>query len=216
MRALISFMVIVAVTTLGTAAIAAETSMSIAVKTDWRFGSDDGVLTLTDQDVVFDARDARRTRRWEFDAIRSVQIPTARRLVIDTYGSTSYRFLVAEGVVTPEFVAALLERFPRSVVTVVMPPVSEPAWAGGAWHEQRRGGHDGVLELHGSGLMFRSTSAGASRYWRFRDVASLLRLDVHRLEIAARESGGIRPYVFELKDELPDAGYDAIWRALHR
>ena len=86
---------------------------------------------------------------------------------------------MAEGVVTPEFVAAL-------------------------------------LELHAAGLMFRSQSADASRFWRFQDVASILRLDVQRLEITARESGTLKPYVFEIKGELPEEPFDAIWRAVHR
>ena len=206
-------------------ATAAESPLSLAVRADRVVGGDQGVLVINDEGLSFEAREASKARRWVFDDIRAIRIPSPRRIVVQTYESTgrlrlrsgprAYAFDVIESTVTPQFVAAVLSRLPRPVVTTVMPPVCDAMWSGAAWHARRGGGHNGVLELHCGGVMFRSSTAAANRYWRFSDVASVLRLDGNRLEVAVRESADTKPYVFELKTDMPDAVFEALWASLH-
>ena len=206
-------------------ATAAESPLSLPVRADRLFGGDPGTLVITDEGLAFEAREASKARRWTFDDIRAVRIPSPRRIVVETYeptgrlhlrgGPRAYAFDVVEGAVTPDFVAAVLGRLPRPVLTTVMPSVCDAMWSGAAWHARRGGGHNGVLELHCGGVMFRSSTPAANRYWRFSDVASVLRLDGNRLEVAVRESTDIKPYVFELKADMPDAIFDALWASLH-
>lgn len=207
-------------------AAAADSRLSLPVRADRLFGGDPGTLVISDEGLAFDAREASKARRWSFDDIRAIRISSPSRVVVETYeragrirlggGTRTYAFDVVEGSVTPQFVGAVLVRLPRPVVTTVMPPVCDATWSGAVWHARRGGGHNGVLELHCGGLMFKSAPPTANRYWRFRDVASVLRLDGNRIEIAARESAGLQPYVFELKADMPDAVFDVLWANLHR
>lgn len=209
----------------GAAPVVADQPRTLAVKADRLFGGDRGILAVTDRGLEFRAADPQRTRAWTFDGIREVRVPSPRRVVVETYEAPRrlaffsrgrhYSFDVVEGTVSADFVDALLREIPRPVVTSVMPPTCDATWSGAVFHEQRRAGHDGLLELHCGGLMFRSSTPAASRYWRVRDVVSILRLRRDRLEIAVRESGDVKPYVFELKRDLPDEVYDALWARMH-
>lgn len=80
----------------------------------------------------------------------------------------------------------------------------------------RKGSHKELL-LYPDALVFQSGQPGASRYWRFGDLASVLRLDRYRVEVTAYEGGGgdVRPFLFQLKIDLPPGFYDALWSAVN-
>lgn len=199
--------------------------ISLAVQVVRPFGDNRGILTVSDDGLAFEAHDTEKSRCWTFDAIRSIAISSPVQIVLSTYEPTkqllvvpalrTHTFRVVEGSVTPEFVAGLLVSFPRPVLTTVLPVIGDPMWRGEAWHDQHRSGHDGVLELHPGGLIFRASTPMANRYWRFQDIVSVLRLEANRIEVAVRESDQTKPYVFELKNDLPEPTFDAIWRSLH-
>ena len=207
------------------AAVADEPPVSLSVRADRVFGGDLGTLVIGPGGLAFEAREASKARRWSLDDIRAIQVPSPGRVVLQTYeragrlalrrGTRAYAFDVVEGSVTPQFVAAALARLPRPVMTTVLPAVCDATWSGPVWHARRGGGHNGSLELHCDGVILRSGTPAANRYWRFRDIASVLRLDGNRLEIAVRESTDLMPYVFELKAEMPDTIFDALWASLH-
>jgi hypothetical protein len=100
------------------------------------------------------------------------------------------------------------------LVTAVMPTNAdgEPLERIPVKHERRRGSV-GVLLIYADHLAYVSEGLEASRYWRYSDVASVMKLDPYRLLVSAYEGGAgqTRPFVFDLKRELPDGVYAALW-----
>jgi hypothetical protein len=126
---------------------------------------------------------------------------------------------VEQGTVSPEIVTFLLARTGRSVVTAVTPLIEgEPLFRVSVKHQRQGRGSEGSLVLYDAQLVYLTERAGESRYWRFGDVFAVLRLDRYRLEVLAYEGGGgdTRPFVFEIKAELPDGFCDALWTRVNR
>ena len=78
-------------------------------------------------------------------------------------------------------------------------------------------GSEGTLAVYRSGVAYATDRGGASRYWPLSDLYSVLRLDRFRLEVVAYEggSGETRPYVFELKTEMPEGAFRALWEGVN-
>lgn len=70
-----------------------------------------------------------------------------------------------------------------------------------------------MLVIHSDHLAYLTEQAEESRYWRYADIASVLRLDPYRLVVSAYEGGAgrTRPFVFDLKLDLPEDVYAALW-----
>ncbi len=84
-------------------------------------------------------------------------------------------------------------------------------------HERQGRGSEGTLVLYTNGLVYLTDRQDDARYWRFSDLFSVLRIDRERFEVRAYEGGGgkIRPFVFELKTDLPDGFYDVLWQRVN-
>jgi hypothetical protein len=116
-------------------------------------------------------------------------------------------------------VTFFLERTSRPIVTAVIPGVDgTPLFQVNVKHLRRGRGSEGTLELYDRQLIYRAGGITDSRYWRFADIYSVLRLDRFRLEVRVYEggSGDLRTFVFEFKNDLPDNLYDALWSRVNR
>jgi len=84
-------------------------------------------------------------------------------------------------------------------------------------HVRGRRGRDGDLALYDDALVYESPEAGASRYWRFGDLASVYAPDRFRLEVLTYEGGGgeTRPFTFQLKTDLPPGFFDRLWASVN-
>ncbi len=203
-------------------AAAAPRTFDLAVKKPHLLGASHGTLVVGDQGVEYRTSDKKDARRWTYEQIRELQIASPSRIVVRTYedqGWTrlwtdrSFAYEVTKGAVTPEVVAFLLDKMPRAVVTAVLPPLAgAPPYRVPVKHVRGRRGSEGDLVLYDQALVYRSPQPGASRFWRFNDIASVLTLDPYRLQVTVYEGGGgPRPFTFELKTPLPPGFYDRLW-----
>ncbi|MBY0493326.1 MAG: hypothetical protein K2Y23_03855 [Cyanobacteria bacterium] len=211
-------------------ALAAGPPFELSVKRDHGhvWGASRGTLVVGQDGIEYRTTDKDDVRTWSYDDIKQIQILSPTRLRVLTYedqgrlrlgADRTFRFDVVGGTVASELVTFLLDRTSRSVVTAVMPRIEgEPLFRASVKHQRQGRGSEGVLVLYDSQLLYRTERAGESRHWRFADVFSVLRLDGYRLEIRAYEGGSddTRSFVFELKSDLPDGFYDALWARVNR
>lgn len=210
--------------TVGSAAPAlAQVPYELAVKADHFIGASRGTLVFDQDEVEYRTTDRDDARRWRYDEIKQLQVLGPRRVQVRTFEDQgrlkmgkdrTFDFGVLSGAVTPELVAFLLTRIDRPVVTAVMPTDCgcEPLARIPVKHEARSGS-EGVLVIHPDHLAYLTEQAEESRYWRHADIASLMRLDPYRLVVSAYEGGAgrTRPFVFDLKLDLPEDVYAAVW-----
>lgn len=196
----------------------------LAVKKDHLFGSSNGTLVFDAEGVEYRTADKDDARKWSYPDVKQVQILAPTRLAVLTYedqgrlklgADRTFRFEVAEATVGPELVAFLLDRIPRAVVTAVMPPLSArpPLYRVPVKYERGGRGSDGTLLLNEDSLVYLTEAEGHARYWRLADIFAVLQLDPYRLEVLAYEGGGgeTRRFTFQIKTELPDGFYQALW-----
>lgn len=213
-------MALVLLAPLGVAA-AAGPPFELAVTQDRLFGDRTGTLVVSVDGIEYRTRDAGDARRWSYDAVKQVQILSPTRIRVLTYedrgglrlgADRTFDFTIVRGTASSDLVTFLLERITRPVVTAVMPQYGgESRYRIRVKHQRQGRGSEGTLLLYDRQLLYLTEQEEASRYWRFTDVESVLRLDRFRLQIAVYEGGGTRPFVFELKSDLPDGFYDLLW-----
>jgi len=208
----------------GTESSAAAQPKAIDVREDAAFGAHSGTLRVGDDGVNFDASDPKRSRHWSFEEVRQLRIESSRRIVVETYQSRGWRRLGhsrtfeyhTTAPVAPEWVALVLSRVTRSVVTAVVPRRPSPA---GFVVEVNHEGTDtkGRLALYPDGLAFETSRDGFARFWRFADLDAVLLQDRYRLFVAAYEGSRehVRPFLFTLKHDLPPGAYDELWRQIN-
>lgn len=205
------------------AAAAAGPPFELSVKRDRLVGGSRGTLVFAMDRIEYRTTDTDDARRWAYDQVNQLQILSPTRIVVRTYedrgllrlgADRTFDFTVIDSTVGPALVRFLLDRVSRPVVTAVMPPLSgERLFSVLVKHHRQGRGAEGVLVMFDTQLVYLTEEEEDSRYWRFTDIFSVLRLDRYRLQIAVYEGGGggTRTFVFELKSDLPDGFYDALW-----
>lgn len=198
----------------------------LAVRQDHFFGSTRGTLVVGPGGIEFKTTNPKESHRWEYRALRQVRVLSTTRIVVDTYeepgglrlgADRSYAFKVTAGAIPADLVEFLLGRLERPTVTAVMPPLPSTALFEVPVHARAGRGSDGRLVLYDDGVAYLTERDGEARYWRFRDVFAVLKLDRYRVQVLAYEGGPgeTRPFTFELTSELPQAMYDAIWQRVN-
>lgn len=207
---------------------AAAPPFELSVKKDHVFGASRGTLVVGPAGIEYRTTDKDDVRSWTYEDIKQLQILSPTRIRVLTYedqgklrlgADRAFLFEVVGGTVSSELVTFLLDRTSRSVVTAVMPGIEgEPLFRASVKHQRQGQGSEGSLVLYDTRLVYLTERVGESRYWRFTDVYSVLRLDRYRLELRAYEggSGDTRSFVYELKSDLPDDFYDALWARVNR
>lgn len=202
---------------------------TFAVKHDRLFGASRGRLVFDRDAVQYKTTERKAARTWRYERLKQVQVRSSRRIHIRTYedqgwwklgADRTFEFELTEGTIGPDFVAFLLARIDRPVVTAVMPPLpDEPPLARvPVKHQRRIQGSEGTLVLYGDRLVYLTEREGEARHWRWEDLFSVLRLDRDRLELRAYEGGGgkTRSFVFELQAALPPGAYETLWEQVNR
>ena len=205
------------------AAVAAGPPFELAVERDRLVGGSKGTLVFTRDGIEYQTSKKDDARRWVYDDIKQLQILSPTRIAVLTYEDRgvlklgedrTFEFKVVQGPVSSELVTFLLERIDRPVVTAVMPAYEgDPLFRVRVKHQRWGRGSEGTLVMYNEQLIYLTEQEENSRYWRFADIYSILRLDRYRLQVTTYEggSGSTRSFVFELKSDLPDEFYDALW-----
>lgn len=206
----------------GSTASGQTARFELAVKQDGVIGSTAGALVFSDDGVEF--RPARgQPRRWPYADLKQVQVLSPTRIRLRTYEDRGWtrlgsdrdiRYEVVQGAVVPELAAFLIARIDRSTLTAVVPAgLGRPLATALVRHERGGRGSLGTLVMYETGLAYETARAGEGRFWRFRDIASVLKMDPWHLEITAYEGGGgrVRPFTFEARTGLAAGFYDVLW-----
>ena len=204
------------------AAVASGPPFELSVERDRLVGGNKGMLVFTTDGVEYQTLKKDDTRRWVYDDIKQLQILSPTRIAVLTYEDRgalklgtdrTFAFKVIQASVSPELVTFLLDRIDRPIVTAVMPEYEgDPLFRVRVKHQRWVRGSEGTLMLYDGQLVY-LTERGDSRHWRFTDIYSVLWLDRYRLQVMTYEGGGgsTRTFVFELKSDLPEGFYDAVW-----
>jgi len=203
---------------------AAGSPVEVAVLKPHFFGASHGTLVVNDQGVEYRTTDKKDARRWTYEQIKQIQVLTPTRLALRTYEDQGWTHLWTDRTITfevekgqqitPEFSAALLASIPRPVMTTVLPSATgKLRYQVPAKHVRARRGSEGELLLYDNALVYQSAQKGASRYWRFGDLASVYLLDRFRIDVLTYEGGGgdTRSFEFQLQSDLPPGFYDTLW-----
>lgn len=196
----------------------------LTVKKDHAFGASRGTVIFTVDGAEYRTNDTDDARRWTYEDIKQVQISSPTRLSILTYedrgglrfgADRTFEFEIVQGGIAPDLIAFLLDRVPRPVVTSVLPPTpaAAPVFRVSVKHQRAGRGSEGTLALYDDGLVYQTERERHARYWRLSDVYSVLRVDRYRLEVVTYEGGSsdTHRFLFELKGELPQSAYEALW-----
>ena len=224
-RQLLTITIAVTLGVLGSvsSAAAAGPPFELSVKRDRLIGGSRGTLVFKLDRIEYRTTDKDDARQWAYDEVKQLQILSPTRIAILTYedqgllklgADRTFDFTVVEDVVSAELVRFLLDRVNRPIVTAVMPPFpGERLFSALVKHQRQGRGTEGVLVMYDRQLLYLTEQEDDSRFWRFGDIYSVQRLDRFRLQVTVYEggSGDTRGFVFELKSDLPEGFYDALW-----
>ncbi len=168
----------------GLAAPARAQSVPIDVRVSAVLRDPQGTLRVGEDGVTFDARDPKQSRHWVADEVRQIRIESSRRIVVETYQSRGWKGFGhsrtceywATAPITADWVADVLSRTSRPVVTAMVPTRTAAAQFS---VEVNHEGTDtrGTLALYPDGLAFETSRDGFARFWRFADLDAVLRQD---------------------------------------
>lgn len=203
---------------------------SLRVRQDAAVGSREGTLVFGDQAVEFRPSSAGSPRRWPYDRLSTIVVDRregpvtlrlrttgSRRWLWFRSGETSFTTAGAE--LPLPVVDVLMRRVPVPIVSTVVPAMTSWELLLPATHERRRHPPNGELRVAQDGsLAFVGSTTETTRFWRRRDVAAVLPLDDHRLQIDVNEERGGRPkpYVFRLRAPLSAEAYTQLWGQITR
>ena len=168
------------------------------------------------------------SREWAYEEIQQLYIaPNSIRVL--TYEDVSWKLgkdreyvfdQLAEGAVQ-RVRDAVLGRMDERQVVVSIPNLSiAPIWQIKAKLAEGRGGSEGVVLVGEQAIVYKSAEPDASRTWYFRQIENIsssgpFDLTVTTFEQDASRLAGRRDFRFQLKTELSEERYNALWRGLN-
>ena len=91
--------------------------------------------------------------------------------------------------------------------TVVRHYPAESQFQAAAYHRRVRGGNSGLLRIGTESIQFVSDKPADSRTWLYRDIETIGRPDSFSFRVTTNRE----TYVLELKEDLPEAGFQLAW-----
>jgi hypothetical protein len=186
-----------------------------------------GVLTITPDGVQYKSTREKDSRKWSFEDIRVFEIKSPTEISIVTYEDQKrwagkdkvFEFTLLDKKATPDLGAFLLSRIKRPLELAVIPEDSEkPVYEIPVKHLRTISGTRGVLRIYADKVVYKSPTAGDSRYWRIADIERFSQPDRFRFEIVSflpKAGGPTEVYNFQLIEDLPEGVYDYLWTRLH-
>jgi len=178
-----------------------------------------GELRIDGQSISFTERGkVKHSMTWKYDDIEELVLG-ADTLHIVSYDDNRWEFgrdrvylfdrlpakLAADWY--PVFRARLDKRFVAALADERM----QAEWRIPAKLIEGRGGSQGVVLVSADGVVYKCAKAGESRSWRIKDLINVSSSDAFDLTIATHE----RDFRFQLKQLLPEARYNELWRRVN-
>lgn len=197
----------------------AESFPVVHVKTAWFDGS--GRVEITDQGIDFQAKDAKRSRSWEWNDIQSFDRISETEFEVLTYEDSkrylgrdrSWRFTITDGVLDDGLFAMIAGHLGRPVTDRVLDQPEDVLYQVPVKHLHTFGGCEGTLEFTADAIYYKTDDANDARQWLLaRDIDSVWSSDRYRLTIYTyennrREFRRMRAFQFDLKAPLDTAFY---------
>jgi hypothetical protein len=188
-------------------------------------GGSRGTLVFDTNGVSYKAENPTKSRQWSYHELKQIRVVSPRELAFDTFedgrrwrfgADRTIDFDVSQGAIDGRLMAFLLEHVERPVTSVVLPTgLGEPRSRVSVKHLRRNRGTHGTLGIYASGLSYETEGEADSRYWRFSDIESVLRISPFRLLVNVYERGSVRTLAFELKSPLPRPSFDYLWQQVN-
>lgn len=170
-----------------------------------------GLLTVTSEAIRFERNG--RVRQWKLGDIRQLTLGTAE-VRVQTYEGRNHEYVFTES--PPELAAKWYPVFSRTLderfVAALADEAVTPEWQIPVKLVRLRGGPQGELRVGAEHVVFRAGPEGESRTWRITDIESVASAGRFDLTVTTRE----REFHFDLKQALPEAHYDELWRRVNR
>ncbi|HWC96077.1 MAG TPA: hypothetical protein VG456_04995 [Candidatus Sulfopaludibacter sp.] len=172
----------------------------------------EGVLRIDKDSIAFveAGKHAEHSRTWKFDDIRRLTLGAAM-LRVQTYEGRNREWVFdgAPKELAAEWYPVFSKRLDQRFVAALADDAVAPEWQIPA---KLRKGVQGALLVSTGLVVFRSDAAGESRTWRIGDIDSVTSDGRFDLMVTTRE----REFHFELKQALPEARYQELWRRVNR
>jgi hypothetical protein len=183
-----------------------------------------GELIVGETGIEYRTKDKGNARTWKYEDIQQLGLLSSKELTILTYEDSQwkfgkdlfYRFTITAGEITPALWARLQTRLKRPVVSALIPPDIAPKFTIPVKHLRGFKGTQGMLEIGGDYIIYKTAVPKDSRIWRYQDISSVgttgpYQMRLTSMDRAENESGGERNFVFSLKERLAPEAYDFIW-----
>ncbi|OFW28495.1 MAG: hypothetical protein A3J28_14640 [Acidobacteria bacterium RIFCSPLOWO2_12_FULL_60_22] len=205
----------------------AQSPLALEVRHDHGWGSCSGTLTLDDTGVKYETAHKEDARSWVYEDIQQFQVEESRRLKVYTYEDRKWRlgadkvfqFDWADGAATPKEVYEFLQaRTHRPVAAWLRPSeIGQVLYEFPVKHLGGLSGRPGKLLFTDRAVVLQSDQKQGNRTWRYEDLESVSSAGLYDLTLTTYEQqkfhyASRRVYNFQLKESLPSADYDALWR----
>ena len=177
-----------------------------------------GTLTVDEAGVSFQETTPKKPHQFRFgwsDIQRLDLAPS--RIVITTYNDIGWqlgrdrKFVFHGSDFSPAY-TTLHQKLPRRLIAGIALPTASAMAEIPAKRLIGRGGHEGTLRIAADRIVFQSSSPLGSRTWTLPEVENISSSDPMELTIASLgEDTRI-----QLKQPLPDAVYNQLWRKLNK
>jgi hypothetical protein len=219
---------VIALLMLGATAAAEQNTIAVRHKHVRKGGA--GQLHVRDSSLSFQEAGKKQShsREWTFEDIQQLYIaPNIIRVL--TYEDVSWKLgkdreyefdHLPEGA-AQRVLSDLRGRIDDRRVVVAIPDLSlKPLWQVKAKLVEGRGGSEGVVLVGQDSIVYNSAERGASRTWRFRQIDNIsssgpFDLTITTFERSGSRFAGRRDFRFQLKAELSEERYTALWRGLN-
>lgn len=178
-----------------------------------------GILRIDSKSIAFEERGkSRHSLSWKFDDIKQLVLGTDTLRIV-SYDDNRWQFgrdrvyvfdrLPAK--LTADWYPIFRERLDQRFVAALADDRIKPDWEIPAKLIEGRSGSQGVVLVAADGVVYRCRKAGESRSWRMSDLINVSSSDAFDLTITTHE----RDFRFQLKQVLPEAHYNDLWRRVN-
>lgn len=210
---------------------AAAEQVTIAVRHPHLRKGGTGEIRIGESSISF--REAgkkhKHSREWAYDDIQQLYVgPNSLRIL--TYEDVAwklgsdreYKFdQLPEGAARRVLTAVRGRIDERRLVAAVPDSPINPIWQVKAKRLEGRGGSEGVVLVGEDSIVYKSEERNASRTWQFSQIENVSSSDPFDLTITTFERddsrfAGRRDFRFQLKTQLTEDRYNALWRRLNQ
>jgi hypothetical protein len=196
---------------------------------------DAGTLTITESGVSFqkkykNGKTPKKPLVWHWDYPEIQQLTVSPKSVtVLSYRDNNwkfgadrqYQFDLVSGQSFENAYQFLKNRLDQRLIAVIAHGPAAVLWEIPAKRRVGWGGDDGILQVGGSQIVYKSANPKASRTWRYEDIDNIsssgpFEFTITTFERAKLNYGSRKQFNFELKQRLEESRYNDLWLRLNQ